>query len=122
MAIGSTEWAVPEGYLPDWSNGPEPEMTSHGSLAFLNAGDQDAQVEVTCYFNDRDPAGPFRFEVPARRTLHVRLNEFEDPERLPRAKEFASTISSDVPIVVQYTRLDSRQAENALLSTIAHPA
>jgi hypothetical protein len=28
-------------------------------------------------------------------------------------------IESDVPIVVQHTRLDSRQAENALLSTIA---
>jgi hypothetical protein len=26
----------------------------------------------------------------------------------------------DVPIVVQHTRLDSRQAENALLSTIAY--
>jgi hypothetical protein len=28
-------------------------------------------------------------------------------------------ITSDVPIVVQHTRLDSRQSENALLSTIA---
>jgi hypothetical protein len=31
-------------------------------------------------------------------------------------------INSDVPIVVQHTRLDSRQAENALLSTVAFPA
>ncbi|HTW65062.1 MAG TPA: sensory rhodopsin transducer [Bryobacteraceae bacterium] len=30
-------------------------------------------------------------------------------------------ITSDVPIVVQHTRLDSRQAENALLGTIAFP-
>jgi hypothetical protein len=29
-------------------------------------------------------------------------------------------IESDVPIIVQYTRLDSRQAENALMSTIAY--
>jgi hypothetical protein len=29
-------------------------------------------------------------------------------------------IVSDIPIVVQHTRLDSRQAENALLSTIAY--
>jgi hypothetical protein len=28
-------------------------------------------------------------------------------------------IESDVPIVVQHTRLDSRQAENALITTIA---
>jgi hypothetical protein len=28
-------------------------------------------------------------------------------------------IESDAPIVVQHTRLDSRQAENALITTIA---
>jgi hypothetical protein len=28
-------------------------------------------------------------------------------------------IESDVPVVVQHTRLDSRQAENALMTTIA---
>jgi hypothetical protein len=31
-------------------------------------------------------------------------------------------IESDLPVVVQHTRLDSRQAENALLSTIAYAA
>ena len=38
---------------------------------------------------------------------------------IPVDTDFASRIESDVPIVVQHTRLDSRQAENALLSTIA---
>lgn len=32
-----------------------------------------------------------------------------------------SVIESDVPIVVQHSRLDSRQSANALLSTIAFP-
>ena len=32
----------------------------------------------------------------------------------------ASLIESTVPIVVQHTRLDSRQAANALITTIAH--
>ena len=35
------------------------------------------------------------------------------------ATDYASTIDSDVPIVVQHTRLDSRQAENAFITTIA---
>jgi hypothetical protein len=34
----------------------------------------------------------------------------------------ACVIESDRPIVVQHTRLDSRQAANALFSTIAFPA
>ena len=33
--------------------------------------------------------------------------------------DYASIIESDVNIVVQHTRLDSRQSANALLSTIA---
>jgi hypothetical protein len=40
--------------------------------------------------------------------------------QLPVDTDYASVIVSDVPIVVQHTRLDSRQADHALLSTIAH--
>jgi hypothetical protein len=58
--------------------------------------------------------------VPARRTRHVRFNDLTEPEPIPRDTDYASVIESDVPIVVQYTRLDSRQAENALLTTIAY--
>lgn len=122
MSIGSTQWAIPEGYLPDWSNGPEPEMASHESVSILNAGDEDASVEITCYFSDREPAGPYRLTVPARRTRHVRFDELEDPEPIPRATDYSSVLVSDVPVVAQHTRLDSRQSENALLSTIAYPA
>jgi len=74
------------------------------------------------FYSDRDPVGPYRIVVPARRTRHVRFNDLKDPEPIPRDTDYASVIESDVPIVVQHTRLDSRQAENALLSTIAFAA
>lgn len=121
-AIGRRTWAIAEGYIPTWSNGPEPEFESHETACLLNTGDKDAHVEITLFFQDRDPAGPYRVTVPARRTLHLRFNELEDPEPVPRGTDYASVIRSDVPVVVQHTRLDSRQAENALLSTIAFPA
>lgn len=58
----------------------------------LNIGPCDARVEIAVFYTDRGPANT----------------------------DFASPIESDVPIVVQHTkRLDSRQAENALPSTIA---
>jgi len=120
--IGRKRWAIAEGYIPGWSSGPEPEMTSHETACILNAGDQDALVEITVYFTDREPAGPYRLTVPARRTRHIRFNELTDPEPIPTATPFASVIVADVPIVVQHTRLDSRQAENALFSTIAFAA
>lgn len=120
-AIGHKIWAIPEGYIPGQSTGPDPEFTSHETACILNAGDQDANIEITIYFVDKDPVGPYRVKVPARRTLHLRFNNLEDPQKVPLDTDYASVIRSDVPIVVQHTRLDSRQAENALLTTMAFP-
>jgi hypothetical protein len=119
-AIGHRRWAIAEGYIPSWSNGPEPQFTSHETACLLNTSDEEAQVEITVFFSDREPAGPYRVTVPARRTKHVRYNELNDPEPIPVDTDYASVIESNVPLVVQHTRLDSRQAENALLSTIAY--
>lgn len=118
--IGSRHWAIAEGYIPGRSNGPEPELLSHETACLLNASDRDAHVRIHIYFTDRDPVGPYHVEVPARRTLHLRFNELSDPEPIPTDTDYASIIESDVPIVVQHTRLDSRQAENALLTTVAY--
>jgi hypothetical protein len=120
-AIGRRCWAIAEGYIPAGSTGPAPQMTSHETVCILNAGPTDAHVAVTVFFADRDPVGPYQLTVPARRTRHARFNELEGPEPIPKDTDFASLIESDVPIVVQHTRLDSRQAENALLSTMAFP-
>jgi hypothetical protein len=120
--LGRTVWAIAEGYIPKTGTGPKPEMESHETVCLLNTGDAPAQVTITLFFPDREPVGPYRLEVPARRTKHVRFNDLEDPEPVPRGADYASVIESDRPVVAQHTRLDSRQAENALLSTIAFPA
>ena len=120
-SIGRRRWAIAEGYIPGWSHGPD-ELASHETCCLLNAGDDDAQVTLTIFFEDREPAGPYRVALPARRTKHLRFDDLDDPEKIPRGTPYASVIESDVPIVVQHTRLDSRQAENALLSTIAFAA
>lgn len=40
--IGRRVWAIAEGYIPAWSTGPEPDMTSHETACILNANDEDA--------------------------------------------------------------------------------
>ncbi|HEY9875244.1 MAG TPA: sensory rhodopsin transducer [Candidatus Obscuribacterales bacterium] len=118
--IGRTRWAIAEGYIPAYSNGPEPQFTSHETVCILNAAEEDAHIEITIFYSDKEPVGPYKVTVPAQRTKHIRFNNLTDPEPIPHDTDFASVIESDVPIVVQHTRLDSRQAENALLSTIAY--
>lgn len=119
IAIGKRRWAIAEGYIPEGSHGPAPDMISHEAACFLNSSDADASVTITIFFADREPAGPYRLTVPARRSKHVRFNALSDPEPIPHSTEYSTLIESNVPIVVQHTRLDSRQNENALMTTIA---
>jgi hypothetical protein len=120
--IGATVWAIAEGYIPSGSTGTGPALTSHETVCILNAGARDTEVRITVFFADREPVGPFRFPVKARRTRHIKFNDLGEPPAIPRDTDFASIIEADVPIVVQHTRLDSRQAENALPSTVAFGA
>ncbi|MCA1665385.1 MAG: sensory rhodopsin transducer [Myxococcales bacterium] len=98
-AIGRRRWAIAEGYLPEGSHGPEPAMSSQETACLLDANEEEAHVTMTVYFEDRDPAGPYRLPVPPRRTLHVRFNDLRQPEPLPHATD---------------------SAENALMTTVAY--
>ncbi len=120
-AIGKTKWVIAEGYIPPASTSSDRTLTSHETACILNAGDSDAQVRIALYFADREPVGPYRLVVPARRTKHVRFNDLDDPEPVPRGTDYSCVIESDVPVVVQHTRLDTRRAELALMTTTAFP-
>jgi hypothetical protein len=119
-AIGKRRWAIPEGYIPSESAFSDRALISHETACILNAGDRDAHVTITIFFAGREPVGPYRVTVGARRTLHLRFNDLVDPQPVPLDTDYASVFESDVPIIVQHTRLDSRRAELALLSTMAY--
>jgi hypothetical protein len=118
-AIGKRRWAIPEGYIPSQSVSQDRPLVSHDTACILNANDVDANVALTVFFANREPV-VYKVKVPARRTLHLRFNDLKDPAPVPLDTDYASLFESDVPIVVQYTRLDSRRAEISLLSTIAY--
>lgn len=114
--IGKRRWAIADGYIPGESTGATRQLKSHETACILNAGARDAHVSILVFYADREPEGPHRVVVPARRTLHVRFNELG----VAADTDYAALLESDVPVVVQHTRLDSRQAELALLSTVAY--
>lgn len=119
--LGKKTWVIPEGHIP--AEGPhaeDPALRSHETACILNAGHKDADLEVMLYFTDRDPAGPYRLTVPAQRTVHLRFDELEDPEPVPRETDYASVFSASEAVVVQHSRLDARLGSLALLSTLAY--
>ncbi len=119
-AIGRTRWAIAEGYIPSESSFTDRALISHETACILNAGDRDAHIAITIFFTNREPVGPYRVTVAARRTLHLRFNDLNDPQPIPLDTDYASVFESDVPIILQHTRMDSRHAEVSLLSTIAY--
>ena len=121
FTVGARRWVIADGYIPEWSQGPAPELTSHEAACILNAGAHPANVRLTVFFEDRDPV-EYALRVPPRRTLHQRLEDLTEPERIPSGLGYSYVVDADVPVVVQHTRLDSRQAANAVISTIAYPA
>ena len=76
-AIVRTRWAIAEGHIPSRSSFTDRALVSHETACLLNASGSDAHVALTIFFADRDPVGPYRITVPARRTLHLRFNDLD---------------------------------------------
>jgi len=118
-AGGKTEWFIPDAFYPEKDNG---EYVSHEAVCVLNTGDIDADIDITLYFENREPMGGFKAVCGARRTNHIRMDKIvsESGERVPRGVPYAMLVSSNVPVVAQYSRLDTTQAEMSFMGLIAY--
>jgi hypothetical protein len=116
---GHRRWAIAGGHIPLESHGPEPEFTSFERICLLNAGDEKAEVELAIHYSDAEPVGPYRLCVGARRVRHVRFNDLIDPLAMPLDVDYSVVVTSDVPIVVQFSRQDTHSAVSATTGTLA---
>lgn len=117
---GVKTWYVPDGYYPTISNGSFP---SHEAICVLNTGEEDAHIEITLYFEDKEKMTGFKAVCKAGRTNHIRMDKLKDEtgRGVPQGVPYAMMVSSDENIIVQYSRMDTSQAEMALMSTMAFP-
>ncbi|WP_337103763.1 sensory rhodopsin transducer [Paenibacillus sp. YIM B09110] len=119
QARGEKHWFIPDGFIPQDSTGA---LTSHESVCVLNCSSEEALIRFTIFFEDRDPIEDILVVVPGRRTKHIRTSSLaKNDQVIPIGVPYAIEVLSDIPIIVQYSRLDSTQAENTLMSTIAYP-
>lgn len=117
---GSKVWFIPDCYYPKKSSGI---MPSHEAICVLNPCKTDANIEITLYFEDREKASGFRAVCRAERTNHIRMDKLTDTNgnKIPKGISYAAMVESDADIIVQYSRMDTTQAEMALMTTMAHP-
>jgi len=120
LAMGCKVWLVPDGYLPSCEPG---DLVSHESICVLNTGTEKAHCKLDVFFEDRDPLLDIPFQVEAQRTCHLRLDrpDMLGGIELPRDVPYATRVMSDVPVVVQSSRLDVTQPNLALFTTMAFP-
>ena len=118
--LGRTRWAFAAGNVPSRSTGDEPDFTSRDQIAILNANDELANVRVTVVYANHGPVGPFRIGVAQRRLRNLRINDLIFPEAVRLDEPYGLEIESDIPVVVQLTRQDTRQTALASFFTTAY--
>ncbi|HEY8743681.1 MAG TPA: sensory rhodopsin transducer [Chloroflexota bacterium] len=121
VSAGHKVWYIPDGYLPPASY--PGSLVSHEAVCVLNTGSKEATVRLTIYFEDREPLRDLTNTIPAERTLHIRLDKPEHTggHQLPAGVPYAIRVESDVPIIVQHSRLDATQPALALFTTMGFP-
>lgn len=119
MAISKETWVISDGFISENSNGLYP---SHEAVCVLNRGEEDANIHISVYFEDREPMDKFYAVCKARRTNHIRLDRIKDSNGsgIPVGVPYALVVESDMSVIVQHTRLDTTQAEMALMTTMAY--
>lgn len=117
--IGKCRWFIPDAFYPEKDNG---EYVSHEAVCVLNTGDTDAEINLILYFEDREPEYGFKAVCKARRTHHIRMDRIrsEEGKAIPRGVPYAMLVESSVPVVVQYSRLDTTQAEMSFMGLLAY--
>ena len=110
---GKKTWLIPDCFLNSVSKN---ESISHEAICVLNTSDNDATINLTLFYEDREKIeGDFVSFCKAGRTHHIRL------DKIVRDVPYAILVESDVEVVCQYSRLDTSEVEMALMTTVAYP-
>jgi hypothetical protein len=114
---GARTWFFPDGDIPMPGDA---EPRGHESLLLLNTNDEDAEVVLTVYFEDREPVVLTPQVVAARRVRCIRTNEPIEGYQIPRG-QYALRVESSVPIICQIGRMDVQQPNLAYYTVMGHP-
>ena len=119
MDCGKCTWFIPDAFYPEVDKG---DYVSHEAVCVLNTGEKDAEISITLYFENKDPIGGFKAVCGAKRTNHIRMDKIVsvDGKKVERGVPYAMLVESNVPVVVQYSRLDTTQAEMSFMGLLAY--
>jgi len=116
---GKRVWVFPDGDLPPAG---EFEIKGHESVIILNMNDKPAKVKITLYFTDKEPIRDIEIWVDAERVKCIRMDNPNDLDGVvvPKETQYSIKLESNMPVVAQYGRLDTRQQNMAFYTAMGY--
>lgn len=120
--IGKLNWAFSGGKIPFDSTGEEPMFNSHDKISVLNSAKEEAELEIFIFYEDEVPVGSYVVRVKPQRLRKIRINDLIDPAAVRLDRNYGCYIRSNIPVVIQFSRMHTGQKANAIMGTLAFPA
>lgn len=116
---GNLVWVFPDLEMPPAGDSL---LKGHESVIILNMNSVPANIKISLYFEDKEPILDIPVTVAANRVRCLRTNNTADfgGLEIPREMQYAMKVESDVPVVVQYGRLDTRQDNMAFYTVMGY--
>ena len=110
---GKKIWLFPDGELP--MPDKNSSLEAHEALMILNTSDQDANLKLSFYFEDRDPVKNIKIIVAANRVKCIRLDHPDEigEFKLPYNTQYALRVESDIKVVATFGRLETTSEKMA---------
>lgn len=121
VTYGKLDWAIAAGKIPSLTNGERPDQISHEKLSILNTSHEDALIEIIIFYEDEQPVGTYEIKVKGNRLRKIRFNDLIDPAAIKLERNYGCYIKSSIPVVVQFSRMNTGNNANAELTSMAFP-
>ncbi|WP_391570916.1 sensory rhodopsin transducer [Cohnella sp.] len=119
---GAKNWYVVDGYLPYKGKVDDDIFEGHEAIMILNCHDEDAEIFLDIYYEDRDPDENIKIASPAKRVKCIRMDHPEEIGgiRLDRQRQYSLRFRSNIEVVIQYGRMDIAQSNLAYIGMMGY--
>jgi hypothetical protein len=122
MENGKKNWYIVDGYLPYPGEVKEKRFEGHEAVMLLNCNEEDAEVLIDIYYEEKKPVKDIRIRVKAETVKCIRMDHPDEigGVMLGRQEQYSLRIRSNVSIVAQYGRMDVAQPNLAYIGMIGY--
>ncbi|MBB6730872.1 sensory rhodopsin transducer [Cohnella zeiphila] len=122
MTGGKKTWYIADGWIPRRGIEEHANYVGHEAVIILNTQSQNARIYMDIYFEEKEPWENIEITVPAKKVRCLRMDNPADigNQCLQRHEQYALRLRSDVPVIVQFGRMDTTQSNLAYIGVMGY--